>query len=158
MCFWHRESVFDMGIGLTYWQTALCSLFILHVFMQITWDFLCYSCDSTWQLTGEHGTVSAQVRKQLARLHSLKYTHAHTGYAIYPDRESLHWGRQRPHIEQVKTVQNEVEYLNVILLRKGRPVSVAIPLWSRHFTKLCKLVYPWESVSKIQSIKERKTW
>ncbi len=23
----------------------------------------------------------------------------------------------------------------------------------RHFTKLCKLMYPWESVSEIQSIK-----
>ena len=29
-----------------------------------------------------------------------------------------------------------------------------IPLWSRHFTKLCKSVYPWERVSEIQSIKE----
>ena len=28
------------------------------------------------------------------------------------------------------------------------------PLWSRHFTKLCKVVYPWESVSEIQAIKK----
>ncbi len=28
------------------------------------------------------------------------------------------------------------------------------PYESRHFTKLCKSVYPWESVSEIQSIKE----
>ncbi len=27
---------------------------------------------------------------------------------------------------------------------------------SRHVTKLCKLVYPWESISEIQSIKERQ--
>ena len=25
---------------------------------------------------------------------------------------------------------------------------------ARHFTKLCKLVYPWESVSEIQSTKD----
>ncbi len=29
-----------------------------------------------------------------------------------------------------------------------------IPLWSRHFTRLCRSVHPWERVSEIQSIKE----
>ena len=32
-------------------------------------------------------------------------------------------------------------------------VCDTMSLWSRHFTKLCKLVYSWERVSEIQSIK-----
>ncbi len=35
-------------------------------------------------------------------------------------------------------------------------VSDAIPLYPRHFTKLCKLVYPWESASETQIIKETR--
>ena len=30
----------------------------------------------------------------------------------------------------------------------------ATPIRTRHFTKLCKLAYPWESVSEIQLIEQ----